>query len=227
MWYNILMFRSIGASYPTEENLNMNIITVKADAFGSNTYLLASGDEAYVVDPSVSVGAIKKAAQNANVKLCGILLTHGHFDHILSLDTLRTEAGIEAYVGDADAELLTDGKKNAFYSFFGKERAYRPAEHTLHDGDIITVGNETLRIMHTPGHTKGSLCFVTDGAVISGDTLFAEGIGRCDLYGGDMQLMRDSLKALSLLDGDMIIYPGHGEPSTLSDAMIHAQRYIG
>lgn len=197
----------------------MKICTVCAESFGANTYLLVSDSHALVVDPTVSVSAILNAVRAEDAFLERILLTHGHFDHILSLDSLRTAAEIEASIHENDAIMLTDGKKNAFYEFFGKERTYRPAECLLNDGDMIRLGNEKITVLHTPGHTQGSVCYLCDAGLITGDTLFAESFGRCDLWGGDMEQMRASLSALSELDGNLTIYPGHGAPSLLRNAL--------
>ena len=200
----------------------MKVISVCGQAFGANTYALISGSEALIVDPAVSVSAILEAIRAEDAYPIGILLTHGHFDHILSLDTLRQAIGIEAYIHKCDAVMLTDGKKNAFYEFFGTERVYAPAERLLSDGDKIPLGNEEITVIHTAGHTGGSVCYYSDGLLISGDTLFAEGIGRCDLWSGDAEQMRLSLKRLSALPKNTVIYPGHGPSSTLGNALDNA-----
>lgn len=197
----------------------MKIITVKPASFGSNTYLLISGGEALVVDPSVSVSALTAAAEENGAILKGILLTHGHFDHVTSLDTLREATGITAYIHENDAEMLTDGRKNAFYTFFGRERSWRPAERLLRDGDTVSVGDEVLTVIHTPGHTGGSACFMCGDILVTGDTLFSESYGRCDLWSGDIELMRSSLRRLSTLPRDTVIYPGHGQSARLCDAL--------
>lgn len=197
----------------------MRILTVKPDSFGSNTYLLISGNDAFAVDPSVSASALTSAAEREGVRLTGILITHGHFDHVTSLDTLRDATGIEAYIHENDASMLTDGRKNAFYTFFGRERTWRSAERIFRDGDEITLGDEKLTVIHTPGHTEGSVCFLCGDILVTGDTLFAESYGRCDLPGGDVGLMRSSLRRLSTLPRNITIYPGHGQSAPLHDAL--------
>lgn len=197
----------------------MKICTVCAESFGANTYIVVSDSHALVIDPTVSVSAMLNAIREEDAYLEGILLTHGHFDHVLSLDSLRSASGVGASIHENDAIMLTDGKRNAFYEFFGQERTYRPAEHLLRDGDVIRLGDETITVLHTPGHTGGSVCYLCDGFLITGDTLFAESFGRCDLWSGDMEQMRGSLSALRDLDGKLTIYPGHGAPSVLRDAL--------
>ena len=204
----------------------MKIVSICAESFGSNTYLLVSGNEAMVVDPSVSVSAIMNAVSAEDASLVGILLTHGHFDHILSLDTLRDAMGVKAYIHSNDAVMLTDGKKNAFYEFFGKERTYRPADALLEEGYTIPLGGEMLTVIHTPGHTQGSVCYSCGDILVTGDTLFAEAIGRCDLWGGSKELMADSLRRLSTLPRNTLIYPGHGPSSRLWAALDNAAYFI-
>ena len=204
----------------------MKIISVCAQSFGANTYLLISGGEALAVDPSVSVSAMVEAARGEGAEIVGVLLTHGHFDHMLSLDSICENLNVPSYIHESDAELLTDGKKNAFYTFFGKERVFRAADNLLSDGDVITLGNEKITVLHTPGHTMGSVCYLSGDILVTGDTLFAEAIGRQDLYGGSPQLMADSLHRLEGLDGSITIYPGHGPSSSLRNAIDGAFYFI-
>lgn len=189
-------------------------------SWGANCYLLMSGEHAAVVDPSPSVIKLMEAIRGHGVKLEKILLTHGHFDHVTAIDTLRDATGAEVWIHEADAELLGDAHKNAFYLFFQNERVWRPAEHTMKDGDVLTLGDETIKVIHTPGHTMGSVCFLLeDGRLLTGDTLFARGYGRYDLYGGNLTLLFESLAKLRALPQDLRILPGHGAEATLSDAL--------
>lgn len=197
----------------------MKIRSICSESFGANTYLLISGTHALVVDPAVSVSAILNAVREEDAYLEGILLTHGHFDHMLSLDTLREATGLGASIHEEDAIMLTDGKKNAFYDFFRTERTFRPAETLLHDRQILSLGDEQITVLHTPGHTGGSVCYLCDGFLVTGDTLFSEGYGRCDLWSGSTELMQKSLTELRALDGDLTIYPGHGAPERLRSAL--------
>ena len=197
----------------------MKIITVCPESFGANTYLLISGSHAFVVDPSVSVKAIKNAALSEGASIEGILLTHGHFDHIVSIDTLRSELGIKAMIHQADAPMLVDGRKNAFFTFFGKDRTYAPAEILLNDTQTIPLGEEVIEVISTPGHSKGSVCYRCGDIMITGDTLFSDNIGRCDLWGGDAQELLASLDKLSTFDQSIKIYPGHGTSAILRNAL--------
>ncbi len=198
----------------------MHIRTLCPDSFASNCYLLVEGKAALVIDPSISVRAIRSALESEGADCVGILITHGHFDHILSLDALRDAyPDATVYIHKDDADHLTDGQKNAFATFFGEARAWQPADHLLIDGEILLLGECRIRILHTPGHTPGSICALADAGLISGDTLFAQGYGRYDLPGGDGPTLFSSLRSLAALPKDTPIYPGHGESSTLGDAL--------
>ena len=122
--------------------------------------------------------------------------------------------------------MLTDGTKNAFYELFKKERTYRPAEILLHDGEKIALGEDQIAVLHTPGHTPGSVCYLCGDALITGDTLFADTIGRCDLWGGSEAQMANSLARLRTLEPTLRIYPGHGNDERLSYALDSAAYFL-
>ena len=193
----------------------MKVIPVCPGSAMANCYLLVHGSHALVVDPCVTVSGILRAAQAEGATLEGILLTHGHFDHILTLDALRDAAGIPAYIHDADQQLLPDGQKNAFALFFGQDRAFRPAEHSLRDGDLIPLGDAAIEVIPTPGHTGGSVCYRAGDILLTGDTLFVGGYGRCDLKYGSETDMFMSLKKLYRLPAETVFLPGHGGSSTI------------
>ena len=198
----------------------MHIVPIASPSFGSNTYLIVSGSHALVVDPAVTVSAIQKAAEDERVALDGILLTHGHYDHMLSMNALCEACNIPSMIHRDDAEMLVDGKKNAFYDFFGQERTFRPADRLLSNGEKILLGEESVRVIHTPGHSRGSCCFLCgDARLITGDTIFAEGFGRYDLFGGDVGALKTSLALLRTMNPRLRIYPGHGPRAFLGDAL--------
>ena len=204
----------------------MRIRSLFPESFASNCYLLISEGHALVVDPSISSDAIQSALLEEGAVPDGILLTHGHFDHMLSLDLLRRHTLSDAWIHEEDAYRLTDGKANAFYTFFGRERVWAPAEHTFTDGDLIPLGNESIRVIHTPGHTEGSCCFLADDFLVTGDTIFAESYGRCDLLGGSIELLRHSLQKLRALPPTFTVYPGHGGTARLGNALDSCAYYL-
>jgi glyoxylase-like metal-dependent hydrolase (beta-lactamase superfamily II) len=201
----------------------MKLISLTPQSFASNCYLLVCDTHAYVVDPSASVERILSSLREHNAVCDGILLTHGHFDHMLSLDALKDalpDAPIMIHA--TDAENLADGEKNAFATFFGYQHAYRSADKLLREGDRLPLGDEYLTVLHTPGHTKGSVCYLSsDGTLLlSGDTLFAQGYGRYDLYGGDGTTLAASLRRIaSLRSQNPLLASGHGDTCQLSEAL--------
>ena len=200
----------------------MQIINLFPGSVGSNCYLVEEGGEALIIDPSASASAILRRLREDGCTPVGILLTHGHFDHVMSVDTLRkAEPGLKVYLHEADAPMLTDADKNAFALFFGQDRTWAQADVLLTDGQEITVGTSSLTVVHTPGHSPGSVCYLcaSTGVMFTGDTLFADNIGRCDLWGGSYAVIRQSLKRLRNFDGTLTIYPGHGDTSKLARAL--------
>lgn len=202
----------------------MEIFNLFPGSWGSNCYVLISEDgeglrHAAVVDPSASAQGIVDFLKSQNAILEYIVLTHGHFDHTMSLDTLRDATGAPACIHKDDAEMLSDGQKNAFAVFFGQDRKWRSAERLLSDGDRIALGNEAVEVISTPGHSKGSICLLTDKFIITGDTVFADGYGRYDLHGGDVEQLASSLKLLRKYDPTLILYPGHGDRGRLGHAL--------
>lgn len=200
----------------------MQIVNLFPGSYGSNCYLIEVSGEALIVDPSAAASAILRRLREDGCTPVGILLTHGHFDHIMSIDTLRqAEPDLKVYIHEADAPMLPDGQKNGFTFFFRQDRSWGEADVLLTDGQEIRVGAITLRVVHTPGHSPGSVCYLceSEGIMLTGDTLFADNIGRCDLWGGSYSVIRQSLKRLRDFDGSLTIYPGHGDTNTLSKAL--------
>lgn len=195
----------------------MEIIAIKPTGFSSNCFILHSGGEAFVIDPSVSELRVMSILQENGLALKGILLTHGHFDHIWRAKELRELSGAPLMIHELDAEMLTDSTKNAYAFFTGNNFTVDEPDNLLHDGDVLTLGDKKIRVIHTPGHSRGSVCFDTDNLLVTGDTLFAEGFGRYDLHGGDLLSLKSSLSLLKKMADteDKPIYCGHGERSGL------------
>lgn len=199
----------------------MRIITLESNSYFSNGYIIVCGNDCVIIDPGQPASLFDNAVLENGLKPKMILLTHGHFDHITSADTLRDRFGIPLLIHKDDAELLTDSQKNVYSLFFGGTFTVRPAEKVFSDGDEITLAGETIKVINTPGHTEGSSCFLCENALITGDTLFSAGVGRTDFIGGSEQKLYDSLKKLRGIEcgSKITIYPGHGKTSILSAAL--------
>jgi glyoxylase-like metal-dependent hydrolase (beta-lactamase superfamily II) len=209
----------------------VKIICVCPNSYAANTYLLVCDNNAIVVDPSISVAAIERALAEQKASLCGILLTHGHFDHTISVDTLRDKYDVPLMIHKSDACMLTNGRINGFFDFYAQECIHKAADKLFDSGDMIPLGNESIEVINTRGHSPGSSCFLCphdEGGhfLISGDTLFSNTVGRCDLWGGNEQELLESLKGLKGLDPETTIYPGHGPSSKLGAALEIALYYV-
>ncbi len=150
--------------------------------------------ECVMVDPAWDVASVLKAAEADGMKVIAGLATHYHHDHTNGLEDLFTKAGCKAYVNKHDAPYLK-GMKDYL--------------EKVDSGFKLKVGNVEIEFLHTPGHTPGSQCFLVNNRLVSGDTLFINACGRCDLPGGDAKQMYESLQKLSKLDDDTILFPGH------------------
>lgn len=185
----------------------------------TNTYVLESNGVFAVVDPATESEELKEFLKGKNVKY--ILLTHGHFDHITGVNSLVNETGAQVLIHSLDAQMLSDGKKSLYSSHYFRPQPAIQASAYLSDNDEIDLGGTKIKIMHTPGHTNGSVCFICeeDRIIFSGDTLFRLSAGRTDLAGisplvaGRNELA--SLKKLADLQGDFTVLTGHGENTTL------------
>lgn len=180
---------------------------------GTNCYVVADPDtkEACVIDPGGEPDKIKAYLSKNGLKLKFIINTHGHGDHIAA--NKYFDAPI--YIHELDKDYLGDPDKNMSGMFLFPVSSPEAAG-LLKDADKIALGSLELDIIYTPGHTRGSVSVKIDGIVFTGDTLFKEGMGRTDLYGGDEGAIYKSIKEkLLTLDDDTVIYPGHGGPSTI------------
>ncbi|MDO8578884.1 MAG: MBL fold metallo-hydrolase [Dehalococcoidales bacterium] len=195
----------------------MNIEKIEVGPLGVNCYLL--GDEAarvgIIIDPGAEPETILKRVKNLKLDIKSIVITHGHFDHTGALKEIKDATGADIAIHAEDARRL--GAKDPMAATFGISYSTPPAPNRLlKDGDIIRAGSLQLQVLHTPGHTPGSICLLGDGVVFTGDTLFCSGIGRTDLPGGSPEKILDSIRnKLMVLPGNTTVYPGHGPETTI------------
>lgn len=197
----------------------MNIKTLHLGALNANCYIAETGNgQCIAVDIGGTPRMVIEYLKMNNLKLTKILLTHGHFDHIDGVEAVRRETGAEVFIHENDVKMLSDADLSLRSSmYFLSSDQFMPVEKytVIHDGDEIKDGGYTFRVLHTPGHTKGSVCYITDDAVFSGDTVFCCSIGRTDFPDGSVDEMIQSIKKVSQIDGDLKLLAGHNEPSTL------------
>ncbi len=195
----------------------MEVKTLVVGELDTNCYILynAVGGEAYVVDPGDEAERILHTLVELAVQVKGVILTHVHFDHILAVKAVCRETGALLLVGAGDKPALIDTHRSLF-DYFGRQNAfYLQADRLLQEGDTLPLGDENLTVLETPGHTPGCICLDDGHILISGDTLFAQSVGRTDFPGGHGPTLMRSLARLMALEGDRTVYPGHGAPTTL------------
>lgn len=189
----------------------MIIKDVMAGVYDANCYIVMDEEtkEAIVLDPGGDGPKLEKIIEDMGAKVKYILLTHGHFDHVGGVEYLADRYKVPFYINKIDEELME--KDNSVYG------SIRKADGYLIEGDILNFGNETIKVLHTPGHTKGGVCFLIDDKCFTGDTLFQGSIGRTDFLGGDFKEIINSIKTKLLTLGDNVqVYPGHGPSSTIA-----------
>ncbi|HZH93092.1 MAG TPA: MBL fold metallo-hydrolase [Tissierellaceae bacterium] len=194
----------------------MIVKRLQAGVYAANCYIIHTEDgDGLVVDPAGDVDEIVKYLEDRSVKVGAIVLTHGHGDHIGGVLELKELLDVPVMVHSDDEDMVKNSALNLSTSMPMGEVNFKP-DILLNDGDEIPLGDRAVKVIHTPGHTKGGVCILVDGILITGDTLFQGSIGRTDLYGGDFDtLMISIVEKLMILPDDTVVYPGHGGPSTI------------
>ncbi|RDV82316.1 MBL fold metallo-hydrolase [Ammonifex thiophilus] len=197
----------------------MRIIVLVVGELQTNTYLVGcpSTGEALIIDPGAEGGRILAAASRAGLRPTLICLTHGHADHIGAVAEIRRALNLPVLIHAEDAHMLTDPQANLSV-WLGRGFAVGEPDRCLHDGEEITCGKLQFQVLHTPGHTPGSICLYAPGVLFSGDTLFAGSVGRTDFPGGDWKKLLHSVRTkLLVLPDETVVYPGHGASTTIGE----------
>ena len=190
----------------------MEIKIFTKGAFQVNSYLVLNKKEAIIIDPFHSKEFLEEIK---DYKVTHIILTHGHIDHILAVNELKEKTKAKIAIHKDDLELLNNENENLSKEFDFKLKNIKP-DIILEDNQLLNFEDRDIEIIHTPGHTQGSICLLIKNVLFSGDTLFKEGIGRTDLPGGDLDQEINSIKQrLLTLPNETMVLPGHGERTTI------------
>lgn len=185
---------------------------------GTNCYLLCNMDikECVLIDPADSQDEISRMIDESGCSLKGILLTHGHFDHIMAADAIRDKYGVKVYASCDEKNTLEQPHINLGEAYGLKLSVKADVWHK--DGEILKLAGFDIEALHTPGHTEGGSCYYIReiGVLFSGDTLFCGSVGRTDFPGGSMsEIVRSIKEKVMVLPDDTKVYPGHGEGTSV------------
>ena len=190
----------------------MIIKAIEAGPIQANCYILMDEEtkEIVIMDPGGEADMLSKEIDSLNGKVKFIILTHGHFDHVGGVKDLYNKYNVPIYISAIDEQYIVEDSTGIFGKLPNKPS-------NIKDGDTLSFGSNTIKVLETPGHTKGGLSFVIDDKVFTGDTLFRGSIGRTDFLGGDFNEIVKSIKENLLpLEDDTTVYPGHGPASTIA-----------
>lgn len=200
----------------------MEITKIMLGELASNCYVQPVGNgKCVVVDIGGDAPVLFRRLGMLGLEPVAILLTHGHYDHIAGVEQVREKYDIPVYVHTLDAHMLTDGHANL--GDWISTQPFQPVQawETVEDGDTLQFGDNTFTVLHTPGHTSGSVCWRSGDVLYTGDTLFRMSRGRTDFPDGDDAKMLESFRKLKTLEREYRVLPGHNEESTLSFEKAH------
>lgn len=207
----------------------MEISSMPLGALAANCYFLKEKGEVAVIDPGSWEPALERRVREHQAEIKLILLTHRHADHLMGAARLKELTGAPVAIHADDAAGLYDpvaSLSQFMWTAGSVSQSPLHADLLLQDGQELTFGGRAIRVLHTPGHSAGGVCYLVDDLLFSGDTLFAGNAGRTDLPTGDYTRLKASLERLRDLPGDYRVYPGHGEPTTLSQER-RSNPYLG
>ena len=196
-----------------------NIARLPLGVLASNCYIInAENGSAVVVDPASSAEVLAFMERH-ELKIGGIIITHGHFDHFAGAPALRKISGAPIYAPELDMDMLSSSEKS--WAWFMQGVPFEPVlpDKTFSDGDEFSICGIDFRVMNAPGHTAGSCLLFCErvGGFFAGDVLFKNSVGRTDGFSGSERRMRETMEKISALEGDYRIFTGHGDVTTLRD----------
>ena len=196
----------------------MIVQTLSVGQMEANCYILECEETraAVVIDPGSDAARILSIIGEHDLQLKLIVNTHAHVDHIAANSVLKEKTSAPLCIHLADADILVDPQRNLSF-FVGAPVSSPVPDRLLEDGDVLEAGTLLLKVMHTPGHSPGSICLLGDKCIFTGDLLFAGGIGRYDFPGSSYATLMDSLQKVLTLDDDLVVYPGHGPTTTIGN----------
>ncbi len=194
----------------------MEVKVIKSGLLQTNTYIVSKENNCIIIDPAFAYDQIVKYINENGYHVLAILLTHGHFDHIEACNDLARLYNCRVYIGKDDVEIVVNPNLNGAKRYAKKEIMVEKQFLKAFDHEIILkLDNFMIDVLFTPGHSKGGCCYLIDNELFTGDTLFKNDVGRVDLYGGDKKEMENSLKYLLTLDSEIVVFPGHGNETTI------------
>lgn len=196
----------------------MKVLKFSVGVMMTNCYFVIDEESAHcaIIDPGEDDEKLLGKIKEKGLTVDAILLTHGHFDHIMALPAIAEATGAPVMLHRDDEELYMDNDKNCMRSFSNMDLVMPAPSRLLEEGDTVQIGNGRILVLHTPGHTPGSVCYELEGALLTGDTLFLGSCGRSDLYGGDYRQLLSSLHRLRDIPENLRIFPGHGASTHLA-----------
>ncbi len=198
----------------------MKIERFRVNFMEVNCYVVYHEKEAMVVDPGDASEQVLTYINQRDLKVVAIINTHGHADHIMGNAWFMEKTKAPLWIHEKDAEYLSNPEMH-LGSLTNMDVPTVEAGRFLKDGDVINVGNKSLEVMHTPGHSPGGICLYAPNLLISGDTLFKNSVGRWDLPGGNLDVLKESILRLGRLPIETVVYPGHGPSTTIEHEIIN------
>ena len=203
--------------------MKISIHKITAGAFQENGYIVhgEESSDCFIIDPGDNPELYIEKIKKNGLKPIGILNTHGHIDHVHAVQPLKEEYSIPFYLHDKDKMLLGDHYQNACLMYGMIPGNIPEVDTSINDETELQIGEYNIKILHTPGHTLGGLCYQINGDIFTGDTLFKGSIGRTDLPGGDYNTLMDSLKKLiTEVPGNIRVHSGHGYSTTIENEVL-------